>query len=176
MSDDLDRRGDPESELADVYAQLRALADRQMRFQPKHHTLQASALVNEAWLRLKDAESLIARDREHFLAIAATAMRQILVDHARRKQAVKRAAGERVSLQESALPVPSEQVDLLGFEDLLLRLESSEPRKAKVVELRVFGGMTIEEVARALGVSHMTVSTDWKIACAWLSREFSRAP
>lgn len=155
-----------------VYAQLHALAQNQMRDQRKDHTLQASALVNEAWLRFRDLPDSVWRDREHFLAIAATAMRQVLVDHARKRAAGKRGGGgDRISLHESGIPAHEGAADIIGFDDALRRLEAVEPRKAKVVTLRVYGGMTIEEVAKAIGVSHMTVSTDWKIACAWLGRE-----
>lgn len=161
--------------FAEVYGELRRLAERKLARQPPGHTLQPTALVNEVFLRLAGAQSEVARDREHFLAIAARAMRQVLVDHARRRRAEKRGAGgRRVELEESRLELAGSVVDLVDLDDSLRRLEEVDARQARVVELRVFVGLTIAETATVLGVSHMTVSSAWRDATGWLVREFSR--
>jgi RNA polymerase sigma factor (TIGR02999 family) len=138
------------------------------------HTLQTNALVNEAYLRMVDMQRVEWRDRAHFFAIAARVMRHILVDMARAKRFRKR-GGEmtRVALDEALLPAPSPAYDVLDVNAALEGLAAIDPRRAKVVELRIFGGLSVEETAAALGVSTDTVSRDWKLAKAWLARELS---
>ena len=132
------------------------------------HTLQPTALVHEAWMRIERSGSS-AGDREHFLAVASRAMRSVLIDHARAKQAAKRDGGERVLLDD-ALDVFAERVpDVLELNDELERLAEADPRSARVVELRFFGGLSIEDAASVLGVGHATVERDWRFARAWLS-------
>ena len=136
------------------------------------HSLQATALVNEAYLRLINARDVAWHDRAHFLAVAARAMRRILVDHARAVQAEKRGGRQfAVSLTEAEGFGTSPDLDLLRVNEALERLAALDPDQARVVELRFFGGLTIEEAAEALRVSHATVERDWKMARAWLRRE-----
>jgi RNA polymerase sigma factor (TIGR02999 family) len=140
-----------------------------MRGERPEHTLQATALVNEAYLRLIGAE-IDWKDRAHFFAVAATTMRRILVDHARTKGRKKR-AGERVSLEESVLVAPDREAELLAIDDALTELAGHDARAARVVELHYFGGLTYDEIAEALGVSAATVDRDLRFAKAWLYRE-----
>jgi RNA polymerase sigma factor (TIGR02999 family) len=136
------------------------------------HTLQTTALVNEAYLRLVDLKRMRWQDRAHFLGMSARLMRRILVDHARVRQAQKRGGAERRVPLELAASVPTERpVDLLAMDDALDALAAVDARKAQVVEMRFFGGLSIEEAAGALGVSVETVKRDWRVAKAWLLRE-----
>lgn len=155
-----------------VHGRLRALARRYMAGERHGHTLQASALVNEAYLRMVDMGRVEWRDRAHFFAIASRIMRRILVDMARAKRFKKR-GGEmsRVTLDEALLPSSSPAYDVLGVDAALEALTVQDPRRGKVVELRIFGGLSVEETAAALGVSTDTVTRDWKLAKAWLARE-----
>ena len=157
-----------------VHGQLRALARRSLAGERPGHTLQTNALVNEAYLRMVDMRRVEWRDRAHFFAIAARIMRRILVDRARAKQFKKR-GGEmsRVTLDEALLPSPSPGYDVLGVDAALETLAAQDPRRGKVVELRIFGGLSVEETAAALGVSTDTVTRDWKLAKAWLARELA---
>ena len=157
-----------------VHGQLRALARRYMAGERADHTLQTNALVNEAYLRLVDMGRVEWRDRAHFFAIAARIMRHILVDMARAKRFRKR-GGEltRVALDQALLPAPSPACDVLDVDAALETLAAIDPRRGKVVELRIFGGLSVEETAAALGVSTDTVSRDWKLAKAWLARELA---
>ena len=155
-----------------VYEQLHQLAEGYFRRQPKGHTLSPTALIHEAYLKLVDREGGRWKDRTHFLAVAATAMRQILVDHARGREAVRRGGGrQRITLDESAMPSADRDVDLLALDEALERLAGLDERKARVVELRFFAGLTVEETAAALGVSSVTVKRDWSMARAWIERE-----
>ncbi|MHC5211233.1 MAG: ECF-type sigma factor [Planctomycetota bacterium] len=160
--------------IDDVYAALHEIAEREFRREPAGHTLQPTALVNEAWLRVADRPGGY-ESRSHFLGVAAKAMRHVLVDHARRRRAAKRGGdAERVTLLtgdggEADAPT----LDVLDLDEALARLERTDERLACVVELKFFAGLTIEEVAEALGVSHMTVSTDWRRARVWLARELA---
>ncbi len=165
-----DRR--PDTLLPDAYAELRRRAEDYLRRERADHTLQPTALVHEAYAKLVDGDSDHPyRDRAHFVASSARAMREILVDHARAKGAQKRGANAaRVTLHEAATPA-DRGVDLLELHEALTRLAELDARKARMVELRFFGGLTIDEIAAELGVSHMTVSNDWRMAQAWLSRE-----
>ncbi len=157
-----------------VYAELRALAASYLGRERADHTLQPTALVHEAYLRLLGQDRRWA-GRAHFMAVAAVAMRNVLVDHARRRDADKRsAAGRRVTLAGAAV-APSaaarREVEVLELDDLLKRLAELDPRRSRVVELKVFAGMTNEQVADVLGVSRSTVADDWTVAKAWLAAE-----
>ncbi len=152
-----------------VYEELRKLARGQLRRHPAGETLRPTALVHEAYLKLIDRTRVRVNDREHFFALAARAMRQILVDHARRRSAAKRGGGAmHTVLSEEDSPVELQAVELLSLDDALTGLESLEPRLAKVVELRFFGGLSVEEVAAALDISPRTVKRDWRKARAFL--------
>jgi len=158
-----------------VYDELRRAADACFRGQPADHTLEPTALVNEAYIRLAKREDGFS-DRSHFFAVAVTAMRQILVDHARRRAAAKRGGGwRRVTLSGAVVPGASREVDLLDLEQALTKLSELDERKARVIELRFYGGLTIDEVAALLEVSAITVNRDWWTARAWLQRELTQA-
>jgi RNA polymerase sigma factor (TIGR02999 family) len=158
-----------------VYQELRRLAHRQMRRERAGDTLQTTALVNEAYLRLVDYERMRPRDRAHFLAIAAQAMRRILIERARSRRAVKRGSGEqRVSLDEAADVSNERAADLVALHEALTRLAAIDPRKSQLVELKYFAGLNIEETAEVLGVSAPTVERDWRTAKIWLYREISK--
>ena len=156
-----------------VYDELRRLASRYMRSERSGHTLQATALVNEAYLRLVDMK-VSWQDRAHFFAVAARLMRRLLVDHARAQQRAKRdGAGQKVSLDE-ALEVSSQPpLDLVALDEALTRFATFDPRKAEIVELHFFGGLSNEEVAEVLGVSRATVQRDLRLAKAWLSHQLT---
>ncbi len=162
-----------------VYDELRAIAARHMRRERPGHTLQATALVHDAFLKLVDQTRVEWQDRAHFFAIASQAMRRILVDHARARAAAKRGAGaaavsmdETVLLGEQSALSPEE---LLSLDAALDELASLDPGHARIVELRYFGGMTIEETAAALGMSPATLKREWSLARAWLRRRLSGA-
>jgi RNA polymerase sigma factor (TIGR02999 family) len=153
-----------------VYAQLHQLASRQLRRETAGHSLNTTELVHEAYLRLVDQRRSRFTDRGHFFAIAATAMRRILVDHARRRGATKRGGGaKRVALESVEALAAEERADLLvALDTALAQLAALDPRQAKVVECRFFGGLTEQETAEALGTSPRTVKRDWTKARAWL--------
>ena len=172
------REGDPHAldELMPlVYKELRRLAAHYMRGERPGHTLQTSALVNEAYLRLAGHEEIQWQDRAHFFAVAAQAMRRILVDHARRRDNLKRGGGAlRVALDDDAVIVSAGRVaEVVALDEALARLAEVAPRKSQLVELRFFGGLSIEETAEVLGVSPGTVMRDWTFAKAWLRREIA---
>jgi RNA polymerase sigma factor (TIGR02999 family) len=155
-----------------VYDELRRLAAGLMRHERPEHTLQPTALVHEAFLRLADATGIEWQGRAHFMGIAARAMRQILVDHARRRAAAKRGSGlQRVTLTGEEPAEPHDAMEILELHDLLERFAALDPRAARVVELRVFGGLSVQEAAHLLDVSPRTVDGDWAVARMWLSRE-----
>jgi len=155
-----------------LYAELHRLARRYMRGEPANHTLQASALVNEAYLRLVESRRVHWRDHHHFLAVAAQLMRRILVDSARSRRSVKRGAQNwRVTLTEGLFVRDAKTRDLVALDDALTALATHDARKARVIELRFFGGLSVPETAAVLGVSEDTVIRDWRLARAWLSRE-----
>jgi RNA polymerase sigma-70 factor, ECF subfamily len=157
-----------------VYEELHRLAHRQMRREHGEQTLQTTALVNEAYLRLVDARRIRWEDRAHFFAISAQIMRRILIDYARRNN-LKRGAGfQHVSLEQTELPSLAGDPDLIALDEALDALEKFDCRKAKVVELRFFGGLSVEETAEALKVSPITVIRDWNNAKAWLYRELAK--
>jgi|SRR5581483_6257821 len=156
-----------------VYQELRRLAHRQMKREWAHETLQTTALVNEAWLRLMGAQRVRWQDRAHFFAISAKLMRRILVDYARRRN-VKRGGGvPHVPLEQADVPI-SVNLNLLALDELLNALERFDSRKAKVVELRFFGGLSVEEVAEVLNIAPITVIRDWNHARAWLYTELAK--
>ena len=155
-----------------VEAELRRLARGYMRRERPGHTLQTTALVNEAFVRLTDARSVRWQDRAHFLAISARLMRRVLVDHARSRGYRKRGGGaERVTLDEMHVVAAGPEVDLVALDRALQALTEVDARKGKVVELRFFGGLSVEETAEVLGVSPDTVKRDWRLARLWLLRE-----
>jgi RNA polymerase sigma factor (TIGR02999 family) len=155
-----------------VYEELRRLAGRYMKGERMGHTLQATALVNEAYLRLIEVQRVQWQNRAHFFAMAARVMRRILVDAARAKGYQKRGAGAVAVSLDEALIVPDEPGrDLVALDEALSALASLDPRKSQVVEMRFFGGLTLEETAEALQVSRDTVKRDWNMARLWLLRE-----
>jgi RNA polymerase sigma-70 factor (ECF subfamily) len=153
-----------------VYRELRQLAASSLRQERQGHTLQPTALVHEAYLRLVDQKNPSWQSRSHFFGVAARIMRQILVDHARKRQAGKR-AGQRVSLEEAVSFQRERSRDLVALDSGLSALEKLDPRKCKAVELRYFGGLSMEEIAQALDVSAITVRRDLRMAEAWLHHE-----
>jgi RNA polymerase sigma factor (TIGR02999 family) len=155
-----------------VEAELRRLARSYMRRERHGHTLQTTALVNEAFLRLTEARRVRWQDRAHFLAISARLMRRVLVDHARSRGYQKRGGGaERVSLDEEVVASPGTDVDVVALDRALDALAAVDERKSRVIELRFFGGLSVEESAEVLGVSTDTVKRDWRLAKLWLLRE-----
>jgi len=158
-----------------VYAELHRLAKRYMGREHEGHSLQTSALVNEAYLRLVDAHGVRWQNRTHFFAVSAQIMRRILVDFARARQNLKRGGGAlQVTLDEGLVVSPESGADLLALDEALEKLAALNPRQSRVVELRYFGGLNEEEVATALKVSPRTVRHDWSLARASLYRELSR--
>jgi RNA polymerase sigma factor (TIGR02999 family) len=159
-----------------VHDELRRLARQYMRRERPDHTLQATALVNEVYLRMIAVSRVQWQNRAHFFAIAARVMRQILVDFARSRRALQRGAGQQVALDEALMPSSVQHPDLVALDEALKRLELVHPRKSQVVELRYFGGMKLEEAATVLGVSRDTVKRDWRFAKLWLLRELDAGP
>jgi len=153
-----------------VYQELRKLARSYLRAERPEHTLQPTALVNEAYLRLGDQKNVRWQNRRHFYGIAAQLMRRILVDHARKRQSEKRGGGEALIPFEEAKGVPVKARDLVALDDALKDFATIDPRSAKIVELRQFGGLSIDETADVLEISPATVKRDWTLAKAWLRR------
>lgn len=154
-----------------VYDELRSLASSYMRRERPDHTLQTTALVNEAYLKLVGDRNALPQNRLHFFAVAAKVMRQILIDHARARRTEKRGGGTvKVSLDEAVVMSDERADELLALDEALTRLTEVDARKSQVVELRFFGGLTIEETAEFLGVSFNTAVRDWEMARAWLYR------
>jgi RNA polymerase sigma factor (TIGR02999 family) len=159
-----------------VYEELRRLARYYLRGERPGHTLQTTALVNEAYLRLVDYKRMQWQDRAHFFAVSAQVMRRILVDHARRHN-LKRGGGvQHVSLDEALLVGGARSADLVALDEALLALARLDARKTQVVELRFFGGLSVEEIAEVLKISPVTVMRDWSTARAWLYREMTSGP
>ncbi len=157
-----------------VYRELRHVAGHLMREEAPGHTLEATALVHEAYLRLVDTDTLDWRSRAHFFGIAARAMRRILVDHARERAAAKRGGGlRRVKLDTQVGLRGIEELDLLALDEVLTELAKIDERMARVVEYRVFAGMSVEQVAHILGISVRTVHNDWRVAKMWLTRQLA---
>lgn len=158
-----------------VYAELKALAHRRLLDEQRHDSLQTTGLVHEVYLKLVDDTRVTRQGRSYFFAAASRAMRQILVDRARRRLALKRGEGiECVSLEENHAVVDADASGFLALDEALTRLAERSPRHAQVVECRYFAGMSVEETASALGVSPRTVKSDWAMARAWLFRELGR--
>ena len=158
-----------------TYERLRELAAGYLRRERANHTLQATALVHEAYVRLVDPEKVSWQGRTHFLAIAAHEMRRVLVDHARQHNRLKRGGGRaRVVLDEALLPTGDRGVDTLDLEQALGELSALDERQGQIVELRFFAGLTVDEVAARLGISPKTVEKDWRFARAWLHKRLKR--
>jgi RNA polymerase sigma factor (TIGR02999 family) len=159
-----------------VYEELRAIAHNQLRGERSDHTLRTTELVHEAYMKLVNQSDVDWQDRQHFFAVAARAMRQVLVDHARRRTADKRGGNEPdVPLERVTLPRETKVEELVALDDALERLAERDERAAKVVECRFFGGYTIAETADVLDVSRSTVKRDWRAARAWLNRALGAA-
>ena len=157
-----------------VYDELRRLASRYLQREPDGHTLQPTALVHEAYLRLIDQRRVKWKNRAHFYGVSAKVMRRILVDHARARRAGKRGVGwERVPLVEDAASTDHADVDVLALDEALRRLSAFDPQQERIVELRYFGGLTIDETALVVGISPATVVREWTVAKAWLLNELS---
>ena len=169
-----DRAAGFDALLSLAYEDLRSLAARYLQREEAGHTLQPTALVHEAVLRLMGQERARYHDRQHLVAIAAHAMRRVLVDHARKRRATKRDAGDRVELQADLVPAHFTDDDILGVDEALARLARLDARQAQIVELRYFAGFSIAETATQLGISPATANRDWMLARAWLQRELSR--
>lgn len=160
-----------------VYDELRRLAASYMRRERQDHTLQSTALVNEAYLKLVDQKNVVWQNRAHFFGIAAQMIRRILVDHARAHKAEKRGGGAGVLSLDEAIGVPEKRdIEILSLNDALTRLSELDPQQGRIVELRFFTGLSIEETAEVVGVSPATVKREWAAARAWLFREISRKP
>jgi RNA polymerase sigma factor (TIGR02999 family) len=155
-----------------LYGELRRMAGAYLRIERRNHTLQPTALVHEAYLRLVGQRDVQWQNRQHFFGIAAQVMRRILVDHARGHEAVKRGgAVPKVSLEEAILSSRERSPELLALDEALTRLATLDPQQARIIELRFFGGLTVEETAEVLSISPATVKRDWNMAKAWLTRE-----
>ena len=170
-ADHVDHRQAADQLFEAAYTELRRLASDLMRGQRPDHTLQSAALVHEAYLHLVDDKRVKWQNRAHFFGIAARAMRQILVDHARRRGAAKRGGGwQKVTLDDDLGLEAAAAVEILHIEDALNRLAEMHERMARIVELRVFGGLTIAEIAHVIGLSRQTVHDDWRVAKMWINR------
>lgn len=170
------RGGNPsalENLIALVYDDLRRLAKRYLRSERRGHTLQTAALVNETYLRLLAQQQTNWQDRAHFFGVAARIMRHLLIDHARTRHYAKRNADNQITLDDSFAAAPEQTVDLLALNETLERLAAIDARKARIVELRYFVGLSVEETAEALEISDITVKREWLKAKAWLFREMS---
>jgi RNA polymerase sigma factor (TIGR02999 family) len=158
-----------------VYEELRRMASGYLRRERRGHTLQTTALVHEAYLRLVGQDDLSFENRAHFRAIAARTMRRILVEHARARGAAKRGGSrKRVTLEDTLALAPSPRLDLQALDEALERLAALDAQQARIVELRFFAGLTVEETAEAVGLSPATIKREWAMARAWLRRELAR--
>jgi RNA polymerase sigma factor (TIGR02999 family) len=170
--------GDPSAAdrlLPLVYNEMHALALRWLRRNRRNHTLQPTALVHEAYLRLVDSNGSAWQNRAHFMAVAAKAMRQILIDHARRRQAMKRGGEwQRVSLADAEDQTPLPDAELIALDEALNQLAKLNDRQARIVELRYLAGLSVKETAHVMSISERTVKSDWRMARAWLSRELRK--
>ena len=157
-----------------VYDELRRQAARYLRREKAGHTLQTTALIHEAYVRLVDQHNVQWQNRAHFFGIAAQMMRRILVDHARGKRRAKRGGSDvKVSLADATMPVEERDLDVVALDEALTRLAEIDEQQSRVVELRFFSGLTVEETAEVMGISPATVKRDWSMAKAWLHREIS---
>jgi RNA polymerase sigma-70 factor, ECF subfamily len=158
-----------------LYSELRKLASRYLQRERGDHTLQTTALVHEAYLRLADQREVRWKNKEQFMGVAAQLMRRILVDYSRARHAQKRgSAFEKVSLEEAGIISQGKASDVIALDEALTRLAEFDPQQAQLVELRFFGGLSLEEASAALGVSRTTIKRDWNVAKAWLARELRR--
>ncbi len=158
-----------------IYAELRQLAARSLRNEREDHTLQATALVHEAYLRLVGQTKVEWRDRAHFIAAAGQTIRRVLVDHARTRMRRKRSGRRpRIQLDETLAVLPHRDIDLVALDEAMIKLAEHAPRKAAVVEMRFFGGATVEETAEVFGITTRSIERDWKFARAWLFREIAK--
>jgi RNA polymerase sigma factor (TIGR02999 family) len=164
-----------ESLLPLVYRELRQIAHRYLRNERPGHTLQSTALVHEAFIRLAQQNGPHFDNRAHFFAISAGLMRQILVEYARGRKAAKRDGGQRLDIEAAVLQAKSPSVDVVALDDALNQLAKLDPQQSRIVEMRFFGGLTIEETARVLGISPATVKRDWEMARVWLHHQISHA-
>jgi RNA polymerase sigma factor (TIGR02999 family) len=172
------RAGDPEALQALiplVYQELRRIAQHHLQQERPDHTLQSTALVHEAYLRLMKQGPVEIEHRPHFLAVASRLMRQILVDHARGHRAAKRGGGFKLEVNDAMSAQKTQSVDLIALDDALNELAELDPQQSRIVELRFFGGLSIDETAEIVGVSPTTVKREWATARAWLRREVRRA-
>jgi RNA polymerase sigma-70 factor (ECF subfamily) len=155
-----------------IYPELRRMARRFMGRENSHHTLQTSALINEAYLRLIDQQAVEWQDRAHFFAVAAQVMRHILIDHARRYRYAKRGAGvKHMALDDTTIAIQERAAEFVALDSALNGLSEIDPRKARIVELRFFGGLTVDETAEVMKLSPITIKREWRAARAWLFRE-----
>lgn len=160
-----------------VYQELRRIADHYLRSEQSGHSLQPTALVHEAYLRLIDQKQVEWHNRAHFFGVAAQMMRRILIDHAKAKHRIKRGGtAPKISLDETVSFTRERAAELVALDDALQVLGEIDERKSRIVELRYFGGLTVEETAQVLGISDKTVMRDWKLAKAWLYDEINRRP
>ena len=157
-----------------VYAELHRIARRAWSQQPHNQTLQPTALINEAYLKLANAENASFKDRCHFFAVASAAMRQVLVNHAKSRLTDKRGGARAHVSIDDVQPVHQEAAEIVALHEALQALETVDPRKSKLVEMRYFGGLSVEETAEAMGLSVRTVNRDWSLARSWLIREMNR--
>ena len=168
--------GEGMDQLLDVvYAELRRQAARYLRRERKNHTLQPTALVNEAFMKLVDQRSVQWQNRAHFFGVAAQAMRRIVIDHARTRQRVKRGGVQQVvTLDEAMIVAESRSIDVLALDEALTRLAALDERQAKIVELRYFAGLSVEETAEVTALSPATIKREWAMARAWLHAELTK--
>jgi|SRR5688572_5167472 len=158
-----------------VYDELRLMAERYLRRERPDHTLQTTALVHEVYIKLVDQRRAKWQNRAHFFAVAAQAMRRILVNHAKSVNRIKRGGSRsRIPLDDGVAIAPEQDIDLVALDEAMERLAAMDPRKSRLVELRFFGGMTNEETAEVLGIAPATVKRDWSFAKAWLLRELTK--
>lgn len=164
-----------EAEFGALYNDLLGLARAHFRDQPRSHTLQPTALVHEVFVKIAGSSAAVPTDREHLLGVACKAMRQVLVDHARKRKALKRGGGAGSWARVTLAGVGTDQPEwnVLELDELINRLGSLDPRQARLVELRFFGGLTTEQAARVLGVTERTAFLDWKMARAWLQTQLT---
>ena len=164
-------RGAVDMLMAHAHTELRELAGYYLRGERPDHTLQPTALVHEAYMRLVGQREVRWQSRSHFLGVAAQAMRRILVDHARKHGAAKRSAGQGITLDEGMISESATPIDVIAVNDALTSLAELDDRQARIVELRFFGGLSVEETAHVLDISPATVKREWRMARAWLRRE-----
>jgi|SRR5215471_12446522 len=158
-----------------LYGELRRMAAAYLSRERRDHTLQPTAVVHEAYLRLVDQRNVQWQNRKHFFGVAAQVMRRVLVDHARSHQSLKRGGAHgKISLESAMVSATDRGAELIAVDEVLTRLAAFDPQQARIIELRFFGGLTVEETAQVLGISPATVKRDWNVAKAWLTREIGK--